>query len=236
MMNTRITGKHTGNTSAPSKRKKVMTLCSLIIAVIISLSILGSCGVKENNTNIGTNKSIGSSENQNGDEIDTQQIPERLRAAARFVFDWYVEPKYIDLDDSIPGEYGRELYAISDESITSVDDLREKTHEFFSSEAISSIFERYSLREENGKLYISRSDGLGGPDAKEIGLAITKESEASYQIEVRINYGDIGDEDEEPIEDITPVNLVLEDGNWVFDSEIWWLGIDEVEIHVLGES
>jgi hypothetical protein len=153
------------------------------------------------------------------EEFDSAYFADLLPKATKYVYDWYLDPVYVDKNDVITGQikaYGltRSFYAVNVPGITTMEALRQQSHQYYTYSTIGVLEEVYvkqAFVEQDGKLYLTGAIGLGGDSYSKIYVDSKKVSDTQYQVTI---YGTWSYQEGT---DVTTVNYVLEDGQWVFD-------------------
>jgi hypothetical protein len=145
-------------------------------------------------------------------EFDNSYFADLIPKATQYAVDWYLDPAYVDTNDTVTGKlrgFDWPCDAVTASGITTMEDLRQQSHQYFTYSEISALEGDYV--EQDGKLYLPRADGLGGESYIKIYVDSEKVSDTQYEVIVcGMNYdGTITRE---------TVNYVLEDGQWVFDT------------------
>lgn len=145
-------------------------------------------------------------------------VGDALNDAGIFAWNWFWDTTAVDREDCIMGEwkgYPWEYYAVTEEGIQSLEDLRTLSNQYFTAELTEDLLDQKLWIEQDGKLYVSAPEGLGGPGISEIYLKVNPISEDKYEVLV-FEYWDYMDYDE--MKDNPKIIYYQKiNGHWVLD-------------------
>ena len=153
-------------------------------------------------------------------DFDPAFIEEKIRSAGRLyseVIMWQYEDNMLDKTDCLGephtyGSYCRVLVA------DDYDSLVDYFHKYYTAEATETILNEKKWKEENGKLYVEISFGLGGqlPDYEDV--VVSRDSDTKYTVQI-IEYYPSFDLQGNPTldQDSRTLHLLYENGVWVWD-------------------
>lgn len=149
------------------------------------------------------------------DEID---IEKTICDSGFFAWNWFYDNTHTDKSDTITkhvtydwGESDFIFEPIIDKSITSKNDLINLTNKYFTSSITDELMNYKQWYEENNRLYVSPTDGLGDPLVDTYDVYVEKESDSKYNLKI------IGYMDNEIIDYPHDVTLELINDNWVLN-------------------
>lgn len=150
------------------------------------------------------------------EQLDTADICLMMENASNFAFSWFYENAHTDKSKTITATYeGRAGFPhelVNKEGINSKEDIKNLTMQYFSADAAEQLMGYKNWIEKDGRLYVSRADGLGG-DTPLLKVTSRKVSDTLYVAEVDEWMFDT------MINSYT-VNCRYENGFWVFDRVI----------------
>lgn len=153
-------------------------------------------------------------------DFDPLFIEERVRSAGKLyseVIMWQYEDDMLDKTDCLGeprtyGSYCRVLIA------DDYDGLVDYFRKYYTAEATETILKEKKWKEENGKLYVEISFGLGGqlPDYEDV--VVSRDSDTKYTVQI-IEYYPSFDLQGNPTldQDSRTLHLLYENGEWVWD-------------------
>ncbi|MCD7804358.1 MAG: tetratricopeptide repeat protein [Oscillospiraceae bacterium] len=171
-------------------------------------------------------------------EITAEEIGAAINEASVFAWGWFWYNQHTDENDTIMGpdpywnssdnDYPYER--VSEEGITTLDDVLALTKKYFTADIAESLVERKEWIEQDGTLYESATDGLGGFDELYYyEIYVEKVSDTLYDITL-FEHGSDYSEDFVSHRQFTYSYV---NGYWVFDTTLYWF--EEVPIYVLTE-
>ncbi|MCD7785518.1 MAG: DUF4431 domain-containing protein [Oscillospiraceae bacterium] len=129
-------------------------------------------------------------------EITAEDIGAAINEASIFAWNWFWDNQHTDKTDTIWAPYYGDYYTyerVSEEEITTLDDVRALTQQYFTADAAEELINVKEWIEQDGALYVSGTEGLGGigpPDYYEI--TVRKLSDTSYKVYLYECYEGIG--------------------------------------------
>lgn len=154
-----------------------------------------------------------------------EEIGNAIISASQFAWNWFWDAKEIDLSDSVIGElYGTEFnfYAVTADGVNSKESLRELTHNYFTYDITDEMMSYKGWVEQNGKLYVSETFGLGGVAPDALYISVNKVSDINYEIIVyELSFQG---KPSETLSDPIIMHYLWEDGHWVFDTILCYMG------------
>ncbi|MCD8107942.1 MAG: tetratricopeptide repeat protein [Oscillospiraceae bacterium] len=163
-------------------------------------------------------------------EITAEDIGAAINEASLFAWNWFWDNQHTDKTDTIIGPYGNGYYTyerVSEEGITTVDDVLALTQQYFTADIAEYIVGYKEWIEQDGVLYVSATEGLGGPgDPNYYEIYAEKTSDTSYNITLYECYS----EDDKYQRNFTYSYV---DGYWIFDTILYCP--QEIPVYVLTE-
>jgi len=147
------------------------------------------------------------------------QISTAIHTASKVSWNWFWDPTEIDRTDTFSQyyeQYPTNYYAVSVDGISNKEDLRNYMHQYFNYETIDEMMTYHDWLERDGKLYVSETLGLGGMAPSMLYITFTTVADSEYRITIFEDYGNTYE--------IDTVHYLLEDGNWVFDGILSYMG------------
>ncbi|MCD7804361.1 MAG: tetratricopeptide repeat protein [Oscillospiraceae bacterium] len=129
-------------------------------------------------------------------EITAEDIGAAINEASLFAWNWFWDNQHTDKTDTIWAPYDGDYYTyerVSEEGITTLDDVRILTQQYFTADAAEELINVKEWIERDGVLYVSATEGLGGigpPDYYEI--TVKKLNDTSYKVYLDECYEEIG--------------------------------------------
>ena len=147
-------------------------------------------------------------------DYDSGFIEERLRSAGKLysgLILWQEDNTMLDKTDWL-GEPNTYESLCRVRVADNYDELVDYFHKYYTAEATEKILRGKEWKEENGKLYVEISFGLGGqtPDYEDV--VVTKDSDTQYTVQLIQHYDDFPGSP-----DTRTLHLVYENNEWVWD-------------------
>ncbi len=168
-------------------------------------------------------------------EITAEDIGAAINEASVFAWGWFWDNLHTDEDDIILATYTHSNYTendypferVTEEGITTLDDLRALAQHYFTADVIEGMIGMKNWIEQDNALYVSVPDGLGGPgDPDYYEIYVQKTSDTSYDVTMYYSYGD-----DEIYKNEFTCSYV--NGYWVFDTSLSCP--NEIPVYVLTE-
>ena len=164
-------------------------------------------------------------------EITAEEIGTAINEASVFAWNWFWDNQHTDKNDTILEPYGRGYYTyerVSEEGITTLDDVRALTQQYFTADVAERLVEYKEWIEQDGVLYVSATEGIGDSDIPSYyEIYVEKTSDTAYDVTLYKCFGD----DEKYQSEFTYSYV---DGYWVFD--IMLTSNREVPVYVITDN
>ncbi len=165
-------------------------------------------------------------------EITAEDIGTAINEASVFAWGWFWDNEHTDKTDTIWAPYSRydEYFTyerVVEEGITTVDDVLALAEQYFTADIAEDIVGYKEWIEQDGVLYVSATEGLGGPgEPNYYEIYAEKASDTLYNVTLYECYS----EDEKYQREFTYSYV---NGYWVFDTILYYS--QEIPVYVLTE-
>ena len=146
-----------------------------------------------------------------------QEIVDAMKRTEEFTWNWFYDNIYTDKSDTIMAD-GWTYERVSYPGISSLQDVRDLTRQYYTADVAESVISFKYWIEQNGSLYVSETDGLGGGDpiADRVDMKVKQNSDTYYTLTLH----DVYNNDMFPDETYS-IHYKYVDGYWVFDTQIY---------------
>ena len=159
-------------------------------------------------------------------EKSPAQIAKAIQETSDFTWNWFYDNQYTDKNDLIQAPYkgGTWTYErVNYAGITKKQDVLEMAKGYYEEGVAETVVAYKEWVEQDGKLYVSATEGLGGIWPERVSIAVEKENDLCYRI-ICCEYLS-GELYQPPYE----IQYRYQHGNWVFDQPLIHVGV-EIEI------
>ena len=151
---------------------------------------------------------------ENPQPDDYNLICERYRAANDLYMHVFLDQEKLDRTDTIKaqGKYGDMTFYHVPQA-DSKQAFADYCKQFYTAQIVEGLLKENDYVEQNGKLYMSQTLGIGGPVVTKVEMSIRKDSDTRYTVAMTESY-------EETMTSQSERHLIQVDGSWVWDSII----------------
>ncbi len=162
------------------------------------------------------------------DEID---IEKTISDAGIFAWNWFYDNMYTDKSKTITkhitagwGEDDIVFEPVIEKSITSKNDLINLTNKYFTNSITTELMNYKQWYEEDNRLYVSPTDGLGDPLVDTYDVYVEKENDSKYNLKI------IGYMNNEIVDYPHDVTLELINDNWVLNEIFAFYSVPKINV------
>lgn len=160
-------------------------------------------------------------------DLSFQDISDLIRDAAKLYCGVFLWQSTVDHNDSIPSGSDQfyDYYRVTEAD--TLDDLRSLCQQHFTREMTETLLETHQWLEQDGKLYVSQSMGIGGPVTEELAVSFQRTSDTTYAVHL---IGSMFLDTASPLTAETDETLEYIDGHWVWNHLFDGVANDQVVI------